>query len=82
MDNRAMIIDGLRKAVANGLDIPIEKVVPSARFKEDLGADSLDLVEIIIDMEEKFGISIPDEEAQNFHTIQDAIDYLDKAGKL
>jgi acyl carrier protein len=77
-----MIIDGLRKLVADGLDVPLEKVVPSASFKEDLGADSLALVEITIAMEEKFGISIPDEEATKFLTVQDAINYLDKAGKL
>ena len=55
-----------------------EKVVPNASFVDDLGADSLDLVELIMAMEEGFDIEIPDEDAEKITTVQDAIDYVKK----
>ena len=59
-------------------DVPEEDVVPKASFVDDLGADSLDQVELIMAMEEEFDLSIPDEDAENIGTVQDAIDYVQK----
>lgn len=52
------------------------EVVPEASFIDDLGADSLDLVELVMHMEEEFDVEIPDEEAENIRTVQDAINYV------
>ncbi len=67
------------KMICEQLDVPEEDVVPSASFVDDLGADSLDQVELIMAMEEEFDISIPDEDAENIATVQNAIDYIKKA---
>jgi len=65
--------------ISEQLDVAETDVVPEASFADDLGADSLDLVELIMAMEEKFDISIPDEEAEKISTVQDAIEYIKKA---
>ncbi|KAB8144537.1 acyl carrier protein [Chloroflexia bacterium SDU3-3] len=67
----------LKKIVAEQLNVDEEKVVPSARFNEDLNADSLDLVEMIMSLEEEFGVEIPDEDAEKILTVQDALEYVD-----
>ncbi|NPV04220.1 MAG: acyl carrier protein [Syntrophaceae bacterium] len=64
--------------IVEQLDVTREECVPEAAFIEDLGADSLDLVELIMAMEENFGIEISDEELQKIRTIQDAINYIKK----
>lgn len=66
----------LRKIVAEQLSVDEEDVVPEASFIEDLNADSLDLVELIMTLEEEFDIKISDEDAEKIQTVQDAIDYL------
>lgn len=66
----------LRKLIAEQLSVDEEEVVPEASFIEDLNADSLDLVELIMTLEEEFNIKISDEDAENIRTVQDAIDYL------
>ena len=58
------------------LSVDKEKVVPGASFVDDLGADSLDLVELIMAMEEEFDVEIPDEDAEKIATVQNAIDYI------
>lgn len=58
------------------LDVTKEQCVPEASFIDDLGADSLDLVELIMEMEENFGVEISDEELQNIRTIQDVINFI------
>ncbi len=68
--------DRLRKLIAEQLSVDEEEVVPEASFIEDLNADSLDLVELIMTLEEEFNIKISDEDAENIRTVQDAIDYL------
>ncbi|MCI5167016.1 MAG: acyl carrier protein [Candidatus Electrothrix sp. GM3_4] len=60
------------------LSVDKEKIVSGAAFVDDLGADSLDLVELIMAMEEEFDIEIPDEDAEKIATVQDAIDYVGK----
>ena len=64
--------------IVEQLSVDKDKVVPSASFVDDLGADSLDLVELIMAMEEAFGIEIPDEVAEKITTVQDAIDHVGK----
>ena len=62
--------------IAEQLSQDKEEVVPEASFIDDLGADSLDLVELVMHMEEEFDVEIPDEEAENIRTVQDAINYV------
>jgi acyl carrier protein len=66
--------------IVEQLSVEKDKVVPGASFVDDLGADSLDLVELIMAMEEAFGIEIPDEMAEKITTVQDAIDHVNKVG--
>ena len=70
------IEDKVKKIIAEKLSVDLEEVVPEASFVDDLGADSLDLVELIMSMEEEFDIDIPDEEAEKLVTVQDAFDYV------
>ena len=62
--------------ICEQLDVDEKDVVPEASFVDDLGADSLDQVELIMAMEETFDISIPDEDAEKIGTVQDTIDYI------
>lgn len=72
-----MLIDEkIKKIICEQLEVSEEDVVPEASFVDDLGADSLDQVELIMAMEEEFGISISDEEAEKISTVKDAIDYI------
>ena len=64
--------------IVEQLSVEREKVVPNASFVDDLGADSLDLVELIMAMEEGFDIEIPGEDAEGITTVKDAIDYVNK----
>ncbi len=81
----ATIFEQLRKIVVEQLGVDEGDVVPSASFVNDLGADSLDLVELIMSLEEGFStpaqkVTIPDEDAEKILTVQDAIDYLEDLG--
>ena len=71
------IEDKVKRIIADKLSVDLEEVVPEASFVDDLGADSLDLVELIMSMEEEFDIEIPDEEAEKMITVKDAFDYID-----
>jgi len=64
--------------IAESLDIDLETVTLEASFQDDLGADSLDTVELVMAFEEEFDIEIPDEEAEKIRTVKDAIDYVNK----
>lgn len=75
----ATIEEKIKKIICDQLDVAEKDVVPEASFVDDLGADSLDQVELIMAMEEEFDISIPDEDAEKITTVQDAIDYIKKA---
>jgi acyl carrier protein len=68
--------DKVKKIIAEKLGVDPSDVVPEASFIDDLGADSLDLVELIMSMEEAFEIEISDEDAERLKTVQDAIDYI------
>ena len=66
----------VKKIIAEKLSVEPEEVVQEASFVDDLGADSLDLVELIMAMEEAFDIEVPDEEAEKLQTVQDAVKYV------
>ena len=66
----------VKKIIAEQLGVEEDEVVPEASFIEDLGADSLDTVELIMAFEEEFGIEIPEEDAEKIATVQNAIDYI------
>ena len=66
----------VKEIIVEQLSVSEEEVVPEASFVDDLGADSLDLVELIMVMEEKFEQEIPDEDAEKLQTVQDAINYI------
>ena len=68
--------DKIKKIVADHLGIEEEKVTEEASFIDDLGADSLDTVELVMAFEEKFGIEIPDDAAETIQTVQNAIDFI------
>ena len=68
----------IKKIICEQLEVKEEDVVPEASFVDDLGADSLDQVELIMAMEEAFDMSISDEEAEKIATVRDAIEYVEK----
>lgn len=72
----------LKQIIVNQLGVEEASVVPKAKFIEDLGADSLDIVELVMAMEESFSIDIPDEEAENIRTVEDAVSYIKKTQDL
>ena len=71
----------VKKIVVEHLGVEPEKVVDNASFIDDLGADSLDTVELVMAFEEEFGTDIPDEEAEKILTVQDAVSFIEKASK-
>jgi len=71
--------DKIKKMIAEKLSVDPSEVVPEASFVDDLGADSLDLVELVMSMEEEFDIDISDEDAEKIVTVKDAIDYINAA---
>jgi len=75
----ATVEEKIKKIICEQLDVAEKDVVPEASFVDDLGADSLDQVELIMAMEEEFDISIPDEDAEKIGTVQNAVDYIKNA---
>ncbi|HET8572057.1 MAG TPA: acyl carrier protein [Candidatus Limnocylindria bacterium] len=70
--------DRLKKLIVEQLGVDEEEVTPQASFVEDLNADSLDLVELIMSLEEEFGMEISDEDAEKIQKVQDAVDYIEE----
>ena len=70
--------DRVKKIVFEHLGVEAEKVTEEASFIDDLGADSLDIVELVMAFEEEFGVEIPDDAAEKITTVKDAIDYIDQ----
>ncbi len=66
----------IKEIIADQLGVEVDKLNPSAKFVEDLGADSLDVVELVMAFEEEFGIEIPDEDAEKIRTVGDVMNYL------
>lgn len=71
------LADRVKEIVVKQLGVSPEQVVDSAKFIDDLGADSLDLVELVMALEEEFGAEIPDEEAEKLTTVGDAVKYIE-----
>ena len=70
--------DRVKKIVVEHLGVEADKVTEDASFIDDLGADSLDIVELVMAFEVEFGVEIPDDAAENITTVKDAIDYIDQ----
>jgi len=68
----------VKEIIVEQLSVNADDVVPEAKFIEDLGADSLDTVELVMALEEEFGLDIPDEEAEKIRTVGDAIAYINE----
>ena len=77
---KAEILEKLQQIIQDRLDVEKDQIVPGASFVEDLGADALDIVELIMGIEEEFDIEIPDEDAEKLTTVGEAINYA--AAKL
>lgn len=73
-----MTLEKIKALIAKQLSIPVEKVTNESRLVEDLGADSIDIVEMLIKLEDEFKVSIPDEDAVGLTTIIDIANYVDK----
>ncbi|MEA1920803.1 MAG: acyl carrier protein [Campylobacterota bacterium] len=71
------LIDDIKEVVVEQLSVNPDEVKPEAKFVEDLGADSLDVVELVMALEEKFDIEIPDDEAEKIATVQDVLTYIE-----
>ena len=69
--------DKIKSIIAEQLGVKAEEVAPESSFVDDLGADSLDTVELIMQLEEEFNIQIPDEDAEKISTVGDAVKYID-----
>jgi acyl carrier protein len=72
----ATIEQKVKNIIADQLGVGEEEIKPTSSFIDDLGADSLDIVELVMAMEEEFEVEIPDEEAENIKTVQDAVNYV------
>ena len=73
------VADRVKKIIVDQLGVEEEIVTPEASFVDDLGADSLDTVELVMALEEEFGIEIPDDAAESIVTVGDAVKYIDKS---
>lgn len=71
------MLERIQELVAEGLGVDAEKVVADAKFKEDLGADSLDLFELVMSFEDEFGVEIPSEDLEQMSTVGDVITYIE-----
>ena len=74
----AVDVEKVRQIVADQLGVDLEEVTEGASFVDDLGADSLDTVELVMALEEEFGMEIPDEDAEKISTVKDAINYINE----
>jgi len=70
------LFEQIRDLIADRLGVDVDKVTPEASFKDDLGADSLDLVELVMELEDEFDLEISDEDAEKINTVQDVLDYI------
>jgi len=80
-DRQKQIAEKVKQIIVEQLGVDEAEVTPSASFVDDLGADSLDTVELVMAFEEGFDIEIPDEDAEKIRTVQDSIDYIIKHSK-
>ncbi|GGH99420.1 MULTISPECIES: acyl carrier protein [Mammaliicoccus] len=73
--------DKVKDIIVDRLGVDAEKVTPEASFKDDLGADSLDIAELVMELEDEFDMEIPDEEAEKINTVGDAVKYIESLDK-
>jgi acyl carrier protein len=78
---RMAVEEKVKQIIVEQLQVDEAEVTPGASFQEDLGADSLDVVELVMQFEEAFDLEIPDEDAEKIKTVKDAIDYIEKNAK-
>jgi acyl carrier protein len=81
MEGSMSVEDRVKSIIVEQLGVDADEVTPDASFVEDLGADSLDQVELIMAFEEEFGVEISDDEAEKIRKVKDAVDYIDKRAK-
>jgi len=72
------VLESVKEIIVDILDVPAEEIRPDSRLAEDLKADSLDIVEMLMQMEDKFGLQIPESTAENLKTVKDVVEYLEK----
>ena len=72
-----MIFEKVKSIIVDQLDVDEDKVTMNANIQDDLGADSLDVVEMLMAVEESFGVSVPDEEIPNLKTVRDIVEYVE-----
>ena len=72
------MIEKVKQLLASQLNISPDKITPESKIVEDLAAESADMIEMVMTMEEEFGISIPDEDAMNLTTVSDIVNYIEK----
>ena len=77
----AAVADKVKSIIAEQLSVDEEEVTPDASFADDLGADSLDTVELVMALEEEFGIEIPDEDAEKITRVKEAVEYVELHAK-
>lgn len=73
-----MVFEKIQAILAEQFDVENEKITPNTDFQQDLGADSLDVVDLLMSIEDEFEIEIPDEEIENIHTVQDLVEYIEQ----
>jgi acyl carrier protein len=78
--SRADVLQKVREHLSSELEIPLEQITEATRLREDLDADSLDLYELVMELEDTYGISVSEEEAADIETVGDAVDFV--AGRL
>ncbi len=71
------VMEKVKEIIVKQLSVPEEEVVPTASFVDDLGADSLDVVELVMEFEEAFDLEIPDTDAESIATVEDAVRYIE-----
>jgi acyl carrier protein len=75
------VAEKVKSIIAENLDVDEQEITPDASFTEDLGADSLDIVELVMAFEEAFGIEIPDEDAEKITRVREAVEYIESHAK-
>ena len=80
-EEKKEIVEKVKQIISEQLGVDENEVTPSASFVDDLGADSLDTVELVMRFEEEFNIETPDEDAEKIQSVRDAIDYIEKHSK-
>lgn len=75
------MLEKIQAMLAEALNLPIEKVTPDAKIVDDLGADSLDVVELLSQLEDEYGVQIPDDEVENLATVADVANEIEKLVK-